>query len=257
MGFFTIVVNIDGLERKFDTLAELADDLEPPLRMFGAYLLRRTRARYKAQEFAPLAESTIQKRANKGMHSLERKLQGDVRKAMRRARKSRNEPRGVLAKIFETANDRAMQDVLSSSSRGAQNRLAVLAAFQQHHGSTWGKKGGVLADKVQAKSLSLKQNISLLQREGRAVMRQIGKPILGGLDRTLMIDVDEDTVTLKSQTHQEWSAAHNEGATVGRGAKLPERKTIFLEASDLDVFESILKDHHMVAFDEDLQGPGY
>jgi hypothetical protein len=256
MSFFSVNVDIEGLQHKFDTTAELADDLDKPLRVFGAYLLRKTRARYKAQAFAPLAESTIEARAKKGLQTLERGLKRDVRRAFGRARAARGK-RGLVARLLSSQSQRALDDVLATQSRGVQNRQAVLAEFERNRGARWGAKGGKLADRVQAKSLNINQRIGLLQREARAVMRQVGKPILGGLDRTLQIFVEEASVTLKSATHEEWSEAHNAGATVGHGAKLPERKTIFVEQSDLEVLRSILIDHQLIPFQEGLEGPGY
>jgi hypothetical protein len=255
---FTVVVNVDGLNRRFDTLADSVADLEKPLAIFGGWLKRRAIDRYKAQNFAPLAESTIEKRAQKGLHSLERKLVGDVKKALRNARQSRQrEPQGFLARLLQQKQSLALEDALSVGTRGAQNRLAALAAFQSHHAANWGKKGSSFAERIQAKPLSIKQSISLSQREARAVMRAVGQPILGGLPRTLVVIVGAGTVTLRSATHEKWSAAHNDGATVGHGAQLVERKTVLLEDSDMEVFASILKSHMLVAFDSGLHGPGF
>lgn len=256
---FHVVVDIDGLVRRFDTLADSVADLDKPLAIFGGFLRRRALDRYKAQNFAPLAESTIEKRARRGLHSLERKLVGDVKKSLRNARRSRQrEPQGFLARLVGKQQSLALEDVLSVQTRGVQNRLAVLAEFQRHHGHAWGrKKGEGFAERIKANPLTIKQSISLSQREARAVMRAVGQPILGGLPRTLVVIVGAGTVTLRSATHEKWSAAHNDGAVVGHGAKLAERKTVLLEDSDLEVFASILKSHMLLAFDGVLQGPGF
>lgn len=244
---WSVSVNLDGLNRKFDTLADSAGDLEKPLAILGARLKQKALKRYKAQNFAPLAESTIQKRAQKGMGSLERKLHSDVRKAMGRARKARG-PKGLLEKLLTS---KAMDDVLSSQTRGVQNRLAVLAEFQRHNDPLG------LKEKVEGRKLTLKQQASLAQREARAVMRAVSKPILGGLDKTLVVVVTDGKVTLESATHQKWSKAQNDGATVGHGATLPERKTVELEQDDLTFFEAVLKSHLLLAFEKGLQGPGF
>lgn len=255
---WTVVVELDGLNRKLDTFADSAGDLEKPLGIFGAHLRRRALERYKAQNFAPLAESTIEKRALKGMHSLGRKLQGDVRKALRRARQARQrEPKGFLARLLDQKQSLALEDALSVQTRGVQNRLAVLAEFQRHHGLNWGKKGGTFADRIQAKPLTFKQNISLAQREARAVMRAVNQPILGGLPRTLVVVVESGTVTLRSATHEKWSEAHNQGATVGHGSKLPKRETIKLESDDVEVLVAILKHHLLLPFAEGMHGPAF
>src|SRR5262249_25960681 len=142
------------------------------------------------------------------------------------------------------------EDVLSQGTRGVQNRMSVLAEFQQH-------KRTSLKDRVQGQRLSLKQQVSLGQREARAVMKAVGRPILGGLPNTLVVHVGLGNVTLTSRTREKWSKAHNEGATVGHGAQLPERRTILVEESDLRVLESILKDHLLLPFEEGMHGPGY
>jgi hypothetical protein len=249
---FSVTVKTDTLDRKFDTLADSAHDLETPLRIFGeARLKKRALERYKAQAFAPLAEGTVMHRAQQGMKSLERKAQGEVRKALKRDRQSRQgAPRGTLEKLFGGKSSLATEDIISSQSRGVQNRIAVLAELQKH-------KRTSLKQRAQGQPLSIKQRASLGQREARAVMKAVSRPILGGLPRTLVVIVDGGKVTLRSATHEKWSAAHNEGATVGRGAHLPARETIKLEDADLEVLASILKDHFLLPFDDGLQGPGY
>lgn len=249
---FRVSVDIDGVIWKMDTLALGASDLDKPLAIFGGYMKKKAIERYKAQAFAPLAETTLKARAQRGIQSMERKLQSDVRRAFKRARKSRGRaPRGLLGSILsDRAAERAMEDVLSSQTRGAQNRMAVLAAFQDKH-----RRG--LKEKVNAKPLSIKQSASLDARTARAVARSVGRPILGGLPRTLQVTVNKGEMTLRSRTHQEWSEAHNEGATVGHGAKLPKRQTIVFEDSDKDVLVSILKDHLLIPIQKGMHGPGY
>lgn len=248
---FTLEVNSAGAERKFELASYAMEDLTEPLKRFGAYLRAKALARYKAQAFPPLAEATVEKRAQKGLRSLERKLQQDVRKALGRARKGRAQRVGLLDRILTSASVRhAAEDAVNSQTRGVQNRLAVLGQFQQ-----WHRKG--LKDKAQGRALLPKQKISLLQREARAVVRAVGQPILGGLPRTVVFKVGLGTVTLESDTHQDWSDAHNKGGTVGHGAKLPQRETIVLEPVDLEVLARILMDAALLPFQEGLQGPGY
>src|SRR5262245_24816246 len=121
-------VGIDGLYRRFDTLADVSSDLERPLTKFGNYLRKRAIERARAQDFAPLAESTLQKRAQKGLRQLERKITRDVRKATRRDREA---PRGLFARLFGAG--RAAEELGALSTRGVKNRMAVLAEFQRRH----------------------------------------------------------------------------------------------------------------------------
>lgn len=244
---WSVSVNLDGLNRKFDTLADSAGDLEKPLAILGARLKQKALKRYKAQNFAPLAESTINKRGQRGMQSLGRKLHSDVRKAMGRARKARG-PRGLLERLLTS---KAMEDMLSSQTRGVKNRLAVLQEFERHLDPLG------LKEQAQGQKLTLKQQASLSQREARAVMRAVSKPILGGLDKTLVVIVRDGSVTLESATHQEWSEAQNSGGAVGHGAQLPARRTVFLEQDDITFFEAVLKAHLLLPFEKGLQGPGF
>lgn len=227
---FSVAVNIDGLVTKMDTLALSARDLDEPLRRFGAYMRKKAIAKYERQNFAPLADATVMARARGGRKSLEGKLYSDVRKAQRR-----QAARGERDK-----------------SRGTANRLAVLAAYQEQRGfKRAGIASGVLAE------LTFKQALSLGAREDRAITRAVGKPVLGGLPRTVGFEVRGGSMTLASRTHEKWTAAHNEGATVGHGAKLPERRTIEVEGVDLVVLQSILKSHLLLPFQAGLHGPAF
>ncbi len=238
----TVRVEIDGLVRTFETVAESARDLSPALRQFGGYLRKKAKAKYDAQDFAPLAAATVAGRALKGLHSLEGKLKTDVRRALKRSRLSRGAPAGILGRVLtSTATRHVLEDLASGQSKGARNRQAVLAAFQRQH--ALGGKSRL--ESAGATPLTFRQQLSLNARADRAVTRQVGKPILGGLSKTLVVEVGEGTVTLKSKTHGVWSEAHNAGAVVGHGAKLPKRETVKLEADDLDVFGSILE-HHLL-----------
>lgn len=241
---FWIKFQMDGIEYKCDTLAASAADLHEPLARFMGYMRKKAHAKYERQNFAPLADSTMKKREERGRHSLERKLARDVRRAQKRAGGGRKGD--VLA------------DVLAVQTRGMKNRLAVLAEFQRRHPKMFeGRKNGIVADALHLKPLTAKQVESLDARQTRAIERAKARPILGGLPRTLVIQIGNGSGTLVSRTHEEWSEAQNSGATVGHGAQLPERKTIELESVDIHVFESILKDHLLKPFQEGLQGPGY
>lgn len=225
---FTVVFEMDGLETKLDTLAESANDLEKPLRRFGGYLRKRAIERYRAQDFAPLAQGTVEKRTQKGLRSLEGKLQSDLRKAIRRA---------------GGAKGSGLALAMASEARGVRNRRAVLAEFQRRHGRS-------LKDRVEGHELAIKQLASLGAREDRAMAKAVGRPILGGLPSTLEVDVGRGVVTLISRTREHWTDAHNQGDVVGHGARVPKRETLKLEEQDLDVFVEILREHHLMPLQE-------
>ncbi len=242
---FTINVNVDGVVRKMDTLANSAADLSPALKRIGGYLKANALRRYKEQGFAPLAQSTLDKRAAKGLHTLEHKLGYDLKKAKRRAWDSRRaegrSPRGAIARVLSrlTLGDLAGEQAVNST-RGVQNRLAVLEEFGRRHRSGVG-----------GRVLSAAQTKSLNARETRAIAKQINKPILGGLPRTLNFKVANGSVTLKSETYQHFTEVHNKGGGVGNGASVPARTTIEVDESDIAVFKAILVEELMMGFPED------
>lgn len=259
---FTVQVEVDGAIHKLDTLAESAADLEKPLRYFGEHLQRRALERYKAQSFAPLAEGTIDKRAQKGLQIMEGKLRRDLARAQGRARKlagADKAPRGLLGTVLSKLGaGGATADASATTTRGVANRQAVLAEFRRRHGMH-AMKGGRsrVVESAGLKSLSLKQMQGLSMRTVRQVASTVGRPILGGLPQTLEVEVGPGIVTLRSRTREEWSDVHNEGGTAGHGAVIPERKTIEVDSSDLDVFVSILRTHLLMGVTEGMHGPGF
>lgn len=234
---FWCKVNLDGVEHKMQTLALSAADLEEPLRVFGAYMLKKAKRKYEAQNFPPLAQSTIAHRVSKGMRSIERKLNRDLRRAGNKLGK------GVI------------EQIAAQSSRGYKNRAAVLGAFQRQHGFRLTKTG--LDQRANLQELSVKQAASLTERTARAVDKAVNKPILSGLVDTLNFDVSGGSMTLRSTTAREWSNVHNAGGQAGHGATIPKRETIAIEPVDLEVLASILKSYLLLPFQEGLQGPGF
>lgn len=242
---FTVTVEADGLRRRFDLVEEAATGkgLEPALRRFGAHLRKSALARYAAQEFAPLAASTLEKRAAKGVARLERKLTYDLKKAKGRAWQSRRDqglaPRGSIMRTLSrlTGGDLPGEAAVANT-RGVRNRFAVLEEFNRRHR---GGSGGAALSNAQTRSLNA--------REERAVTKAVGAPILGRLARSLVVTTDSASVTLESRSHGKFTEIHNEGGTAGHGAKIPKRETIKVDNTDLDIFKAILVEHHLIAFE--------
>src|ERR1051326_4512877 len=159
----TVEIRLEGLERKFNTLAEKASDLGPALRAFGGYVAKRAKERIKEQNFAPLAQSSIEGRIKKGRAALHGKLLRDVKKAIYR---SKSGPLGELVLQSEVNHilNRFLSDHaydFSGESKGIQNRIKVLSEFQRRHsksGSGFSKHAGLTP-------LSFKQLASLSGRE--------------------------------------------------------------------------------------------
>ena len=239
----TVQLDADKLYARFDSLGHSAGDVTPALKRFGAYMLKTARADYAAQDFAPLAESTLEKRAAKGLQRLEGKLRTDYRKAKLRAHTQRRKEglersRSVLGQLLDAAtgadlvNERAVMQT-----RGVRNRLAVLEEYERRHRG--GAGGGKLTD-AQTKSLNA--------REERAVSKAVGAPILGRLAKSLTFVVEDGTMTLASHSSRHWTEIHNKGGTAGHGAKIPARTTLKVDNTDLMVLRAILVDEMLIAF---------
>jgi phage gpG-like protein len=98
--------------------------------------------------------------------------------------------------------------------------------------------------------LTLKQSVSLGDREDRAVARAVGAKILGNLTHAIKVDAGRTQVTVTWKTQMKWSEVHNVGGSAGHGAKIPQREVLTIEERDLDVFGRILKQHLLLAFVE-------
>lgn len=210
----TLSVNIDGIERKLETLAETAKDLEPALRMFDGYLRARVRQRFASGgpgwPERSAEDEGKRHRADQvdalAVHKMQRKLEREFDRARRRR---------AAGKGTEAAVER---------------RYAVLKEFmRQAAGGAVGIQGG--KDARREKSIA-----GLRQRFQRAAERDHG--ILGKLASSIASTVSRGTLTLYSKVA--WAGVHNEGGTVGHGATLPARPFLFLESSDIDVLAEIL-----------------
>lgn len=241
---FTLIVDADGLYKKLDLAVSRVQDLDRPLRKFGAHLKRRSIERYRAQNFAPLSRGTLEHRAGKGLRSLERKLSRDVRKALKKEGGGEQPPRGLLQRALEIVKAEPAPIVAGGTSRGVKNRLSALQAFQEQRGFQHGRRKNQSILMVSgAAPLSLRAQASLSKREERAVAKAVNKPILGGLPGTLEVEVSLGTVTLRSHTDRPWTEIHNDGGQAGNSATIPKRETIRVEESDLKVLTDLLKDY--------------
>lgn len=245
----SVAVNVDGALRKINTAALATEDLSGPLAALGKRIKKRALGRFEQQSFPALADSTIKKRAAKGLHKLEAKLQGDLRKASNRGAATRS-PRGMLARILGSPG---MTSAVVGETKGVRNRTAVLSEFQRIHVQRVSKQRGAGGFQriVGAQKLTLKQQNSLGARAQRAIAKEVGGPILGKLPRSLHVVVDGDRLTVIERSFQEWTDVHNVGGQAGKNAKEPKRETLVLDSYDLEVFIDILREHALAPFLED------
>ncbi len=235
---YTLIVNTEGIDRKFDLVINKASDIDGPMRRMGAHLKQKALAKYKAQAFQPLAASTLKERAQKGLSRMESKLQKDVGKAYKRQNGGVQMQKGFLASALAAIAGEPGGALLGGQSRGVTNRLAVLSEFQRRH-----RKGSSVLMTYSGKPLSIKQLSSLDARTERSVSKAVGKAILGRLGDSLQVTVGFGNVKLESRTSGTWSAVHNDGGEAGHGAKIPKRETLKLDEEDMRVLEELLKEH--------------
>lgn len=237
----SLTVNVEGALRKIDTAALAAEDLHKPLAIFGGRLKKRAVGRWQAQDFPPLADATVKKRAERGLQKLGQKLEADLKKATGRAQRERA-PKGLLAAIIGAPG---MTSAVTQETRGEKNRRAVLQEFQRLHVKrvSGQMKGNGFQRVMGGQALTLKQQVSLAGRAQRAIAREVGKPVLGQWPRTYHVMIEGHRLTLVAATHEHWTQVHNEGGAAGKGAKEPPRPTIVLDKYDLDVFVDILREH--------------
>jgi phage gpG-like protein len=219
----TLSFNVDGVQRKVKTLARTAKDVEPALKIFDRYYKVRLDERFLSQGpgWPPRADSTEAHSAHRGRqvkalaeHQLKRKLAKELRRALRRQR---------LGKGTAAAADR---------------RYLVLKEFErQMAGGMVGRQAG--ADKRLEKSVG-----GLRERRARAEQKA-SERLLGRIPSSMFSKVAKGTLTVDSKIP--WAGAHNEGDTVGHGAKLPARPFNYLEPVDVDVLVEILVNRMLVA----------
>ena len=233
----TAEVDWSQLKAKLDELQARGEDPAKPLRAWLKHLKQRAIERVKAQDFAPLAASTVEHRAQKGMRRVGAKLRQDARKALGRAQEK--EPRGFLARLLGVES----RSVAAVETRGVRNRLSVLAEYERR----FGKRSG-LTSRTDLKPLTLKQHLSLGGRIDRAVAKAVGGPILGGLVRMMKARVKGADGELVERSRGGWTEIHNKGGTGGHGAKIPKRETLKVEDSDIEFGAALFEEHLIEPF---------
>lgn len=173
--------------------------------------------------WAPLAEATLESRKQRmeavaekirtgSMNTLRRKLGSEQGRILRRLDKRR---------ALMDASERGRK-LLASAERSAARQRVIRSEFERRAAGEYGP-----VDKDTAKATK-----KLGERIGRRQTRAEDKiakfergEALGAIASSIGYDVQGSTLTVFS--HIPWAGAHNDGATVGHGARLPERK--FLE----------------------------
>lgn len=221
----TLKYDDGGVQRSLTLAIDSLKDLKP---IFGRYIkwLRPEIDKVFAAQgpgWAPLAESTQDARKQRleavaeklrsgAMRTLDRKLSAEsgrvLRKLEKRQRLMDRSERGqkLLARAEKSAaRQRMIREEFARLSGGQQGPATREAAAAT-------KKLGERIGRRQARA---EEKIAAFERGD----------VLGAIASSIGYEVQGSTLTVFS--HIKWAGAHNDGATVGHGARVPERK--FLE----------------------------
>jgi phage gpG-like protein len=222
----TLSINVDGIQRKIKTLARTAKDLEPALKIFDRYYRARVDQRFASEGpgWPPRADSTEAKSGQRerqahalAAHQLKRKLTKELKRALRRQRLGK----GTAA--------------------AAERRYLVLKEFERQ------VAGGILGEQAGADRRLEKSIVGLRARKARADAQASGR-VLGRMASSMFSKIAQGTLIVDSKIP--WAGSHNEGDTVGHGARLPARPFNYLEEIDVEVLTEVLIRRMLVAVGE-------
>jgi phage gpG-like protein len=218
----TLSLNAGFMQRKIKTLAKTARDVTPALKIFDRYYRARVDQRFASAGpgWPPRADSTEAKSGQRerqahalAAHQLKRKLTKELKRALRRQRLGK----GTAA--------------------AAERRYLVLKEFERQMArGTLGLQTG--ADRRLEKSVS-----GLRERKARAEA-QAAQRLLGRIPSSMFSKITKGTLIVDSKFRA--AGSHNEGDTVGHGAKLPARPFNYLEEIDVEVLCEILTNRLLI-----------
>lgn len=214
-----------GVIRSLDLAIDSLGDLKPIFARYIKWLRPEIDKVFQQQGpgWAPLAESTQEGRQAKleavaekirsgSMNTLRRKLGAESGRVQRKLEK-----RAALMDRSERG-----QKLLGRAQKSAERQRVIREEFERRAAGIAGP-----VDRATAKATK-----KLGERIGRRQQRAEDKiaayergDVLGAIASSIGYEVQGSTLTVLS--HIPWAGAHNDGATVGHGARLPERK--FLE----------------------------
>jgi phage gpG-like protein len=220
----TLRVSVNGNLREVETIAEHLSDLEVPLKAWNQYKRKQVQEIFDAGgpgwpqkkeggsgDGARGSEASVRRRADDI-------LRNKLRKELKRAQRRHASGRGDATK----------------SAAAMARRYAVLKEFERIVSGGEVRLGST-GDAKLDKSVR-----GLRDRHARAAVKAAARP-LGRIAQSIKSKVEKHAVEIKSTIP--WAGAHNEGATVGHGAKLPERQFLDLTDADVDVLLILITMH--------------
>lgn len=206
--------SVDGAVREIDTVASSLSDLTFPLEQWNKYKRREVQRRFDAGgpgwpdkaggKMGPPTATEASAQSEKVKQVADELLRTKLRAELRRAQRKYARGRG--------------------NAKTMERRYAVLKEFERV------AAGGELRLGDTADARLDKSVRGLRDRHARASSKAKSRP-LGRVAASIKSKVQKYSVEVYSNIP--WAGAHNEGDTVGHGAKLPKRE--FLTLSDEDV----------------------
>jgi phage gpG-like protein len=262
----TIVVEIDGMQRRLQTLVKTVKELEPALRLWDTYYRARVQRRFASEGpgWAPRKEEELARRdarnlgsaKSRALYQVERKLHKELRRASHSVDPQTYARRFFVLKEFERLRN------------GGSENLSTIGSLSKADRSILRQRSGIVRSIAYAKSIGDKANEEgqrqrlenfdfahdqileaakglralrsvrgLAARVERAEARSQGK-VLGKIAQSIRSKVSKGAVTVYSAIP--WAGIHNEGGTAGHGAQIKPRPFLFLESQDIDVLQEIL-----------------
>lgn len=217
----TLKYDDGGVQRSLDLAIDSVSDLKPIFARFIKYLRPEIDKVFQAQGpgWAPLADSSMEVRKQKleavaekirsgSMRTLDRKLSSESGRVLRKLEKR--------AKLMD--HSERGQKLLGRAQKSVERQKAIRAEFER---ITAGQAGPIAKP---AKKLGERIERRQVRAEEKIKKYESGE-VLGAIASSIGYEIKG--ANLEVFSHIPWAGAHNEGATVGHGARVPERK--FLE----------------------------
>jgi len=248
---------VGGYVRRLEVFGDRCSDLKPPLARCGGYLRARAKHRIDAggPGWEPLAAATKQ-----------RKMTAEKLGLLSALFPKRRPGRVPLLRAVDKLNVAQKRTTSAKTARGraaALKRVAqegeTLALYQRAFGASSGMRD------VQALIAYARQEFHRQRLHGVALgaakslpkgsaerhrIGAVGKArnqrserstqLLGGLYDSIHLRVENKVVIVFSGPS--WSGIHNRGGMAGHNARIPERRFLMIEASDLQVLSGIFAD---------------
>lgn len=219
----------DGpLRRKCKAWIDTSKDVSPILRRIGAAIKKDSAERFAAggPGWAPRKASTELKRTGEAQQ---------LREQQTTQKRAQSKVLVKLRRDFRRAKKKFSEDA-------AQRRYEIIKEFERYIAG--GRADVSLADKFSA-SKTLKRTMERLDRQ---LKRDSGR-LLGKMSGANQAKLDGKSVVVRNMARNKkgvrFSAAHNEGAVVGHGAKLDKREFLSITPDLADTFPRIVQNFYL------------